>query len=293
VYLQCKLDFIGNKNKSSAPSRQGSQVGSTKTPSRFSWRFQKILGVLCALTVITDNVYLIPGENMSPRPKRIDQHPNLEEAIKEIAWRQIAGFGAPALSLRAIARELNITAPAIYNYFLRRDDLVTALIVDAFNSLGEAQKDSIRDLPEDDLATRLSTLGLAYRSWAIAYPQRYRLIFGTPIPGYEAPADITVLAAAWSLVPLIETLQAIYLAGRLRVEQFAEMTSELKSMLEAWGQFTGGINVEVLYTALVIWGRAHGLVTLEIGNQMPSFITDPGEIYRREIKTIENQLLRE
>ena len=96
---------------------------------------------------------------MCPRPKTADQHPNLEEAIQKTAWKQIAEHGAPALSLRAVARELGITAPAIYNYFPRRDDLVTALIVDAFTSLGESQANSICALPEDDLSTRLTTTG--------------------------------------------------------------------------------------------------------------------------------------
>lgn len=229
---------------------------------------------------------------MSPRPKTTEQHPNLEEAIKETAWRQIAETGASAMSLRAIARELGITAPAIYNYFPRRDDLVTELIVDAFNSLGESQQDSIRNLPEDDLSTRLTTLGLAYRNWAVTHPQRYQLIFGTPIPGYEAPPDITTPAAAWSLVPLIETLQAIFAAGRLRVDRSAAMTPELRSMLEAWSQFTGGTDIEVLYAALVIWSRVHGLVTLEIGHQFPSFIADPGEIYQREILSMIDEFMR-
>lgn len=220
---------------------------------------------------------------MSPRPRRSEQHPDLQLAIKETAWKQIAETGASAMSLRAIARELNITAPAIYNYFPSRDDLVTALIVDAFNSLGKSQGDSLRDLPEDDLTTHLSVLGLAYRDWAITYPQRYQLIFGTPIPGYEAPAEITVSAAAESLVPLLETIQAIFIAGRLRADRSAPMTPELKSMLEAWSQFTGGTNVDVLYVALVIWSRVHGMVSIEIGQQFPSFITDPGEVFRREI----------
>jgi len=228
---------------------------------------------------------------MSPRPKLTNQHPNLPSAIKETAWKQIAENGAATLSLRAIARELSITAPAIYNYFPRRDDLVTALIVDAFNSLGESQKEAIRDLPEGELAAHLSVLGLAYRDWAVTYPQRYQLIFGTPIPGYEAPAEITVPAAAGSLAPLIEALQTLYTAGRLRVDCFAVMTSELKSMLEAWSEFTGGTDVEVLYLALVFWSRVHGLVSMEIGNQMPSFISDPGEIFRREIRTIEDQFI--
>lgn len=230
---------------------------------------------------------------MSPRPKLTDQHPDLQAAIRETAWQQMAASSASSLSLRAIARELGITAPAIYNYFPRRDDLVTALIVDAFTSLGESQKEAIRDLPEDDLPARLSALGLAYRVWAVTYPQRYQLIFGTPIPGYEAPADITVPAAARSLVPSIETLQALLTAGRLRVERSAPMTPELKSMLEAWSQFTGGNDIEVLYIALVIWSRVHGLVSLELGNQLPSFITDPGEVFNREIATLLVQYLKE
>src|SRR5689334_19962303 len=111
------------------------------------------------------------------RPTRKKQIQNLQEVIKETAWKQIASEGAPALSLRAIARELNITAPAIYNYFPSRDDLVTALIVDAFTSLGDSQKDSIQSIPANRLQVSLFTLGVAYRDWALTYPQRYQLIF--------------------------------------------------------------------------------------------------------------------
>ena len=155
------------------------------------------------------------------RPTRKKQIQNLQEVIKETSWKQIAREGAPALSLRAIARELNITAPAIYNYFPSRDDLVTALIVDAFTSLGESQKDSIKSIPASKPAVRLSKLGLEYREWALTYPQRYQLIFGTPIPNYEAPPDITLPAAAWALIPLIETLQTLYASDKLRVENLA------------------------------------------------------------------------
>lgn len=225
------------------------------------------------------------------RPSREEQIPNLPKAIKETAWRQIAKTGAAALSLRAIARELGITAPAIYNHFHRRNDLVTALIVDAFTSLGESQKEAIDYLPKEDLKTRISTLGLAYREWAITYPQRYQLIFGTPIPGYEAPAEITEPAASRSLLPLINTLQACWNTGTLRTDRFAPMTPALKVMLETWSTFTGGVEAEVLYSALVIWSRVHGLAMLEIGKQLPSFITDPSDVFRREINTILNQFL--
>ena len=88
---------------------------------------------------------------MSPRPRRNEPQTNLQEAIKETAWRQIAEYGAPTLSLRAIARELGITAPAIYNYFSDRDALVTALIIDAYTSFGDAQIAAREAVPPENL----------------------------------------------------------------------------------------------------------------------------------------------
>jgi AcrR family transcriptional regulator len=225
------------------------------------------------------------------RPIKKKQIPNLQEAIKETAWKQIAEFGAPALSLRAIARELKITAPAIYNYFPNRDALVTALIVDAYNSLADAQEASVEKLAADNLSGRLSALGLAYRAWAVTYPQRYLLIFGTPIPNYHAPDAVTLPAAARGLRPLTKAIQNIHTAGELRTERFAKMTPKLKSMLTAWQKVEGGCDLEVLYLALVIWSRVHGLVMMEIGNHIPSFFDDPAELFKREINHILVQYL--
>jgi AcrR family transcriptional regulator len=230
---------------------------------------------------------------MSPRPRQIDQQANLNELIKETVWKQIAEFGAPTLSLRAVARELGITAPAIYNYFPSRDDLVTALIVDAYNSLADSQEAAAGILPVEDLSGRLSTLGLAYRQWAVTYPQRYLLIFGTPIPNYHAPEEVTVPAATRALVPLIGAIQALSVAKRLQVDRVAPLTPRLESMLKFWGESAGGIHPEVLYLALVIWSRVHGLVMLEITNQIPSIIDEPAEVFRCEIQTILIQYLQE
>ena len=127
----------------------------------------------------------------------------------------------------------------------------------------------------------------------MTYPQRYQLIFGTPIPGYHAPADVTVPAAAWALVPLIGVLQAGFANNQLRTERSAALTPALKSMLEAWHEFEGGSDIEALYAALVVWSRVHGLVSLEIGQQLPSFIVDPGEVFRREIRNIIHQYTEE
>ncbi len=225
------------------------------------------------------------------RPTLKKQKPNLQEAIKETAWKQIAETGAATLSLRSIARELGITAPAIYNYHPDRDALVTALIVDAYTSLGESQQAAIDALPTDDHKARLRALGLAYREWAITYPQRYLLIFGTPIPNYVAPANITIPAAACAIIPLMATLQALHSQGQLKSERMASITPELESMLEAWKNFGGNADVKALYLTAVIWSRVHGLVMLEIGHHVPPVITDPGELFRREIENILIQYL--
>jgi AcrR family transcriptional regulator len=236
--------------------------------------------------------YILTGAKMA-RPTKNEQIPNLADAIKNSAWEQIAEKGAAALSLRAIARDIGITAPAIYNHFYRRDDLVTALIVDAYRSLGKSQQAAISNSPEADIKNRFITLGRAYREWAITYPQRYQLIFGTPIPNYQAPEELTLPAANQALVPLLETIQAFSDANRLRSDQLSPLNAELKAMLTAWQVVAEGFAVEVLYAALVTWSRVHGLVSMEIGNHFPSYITDPGEVFRQEIHIILNQYLLE
>ena len=228
---------------------------------------------------------------MSPRPIKKKQIPNLQDAIKETAWAQIAESGAASLSLRAIARELKITAPAIYNYFPDRDALVTALIVDAYTSLGDTQADSLTNLPADNHTARLTSLGLAYREWAVTYPQRYLLIFGTPIPGYHAPEDVTVPVASRALTPLIEALQAAFDAGALRVERLAKLTPKLKSMLNEWKKMGIGADLDALYLSITFWSRVHGLSMLEIGNHLPPSLANSAEVFEREIKTLVSQYL--
>lgn len=227
------------------------------------------------------------------RPTLKKQIPNLQEAIKETAWNQIAELGAPALSLRAIARELKITAPAIYNYFPSHNDLVTALIVDAFTSLGNSQKSTLEAGKGKDAAANLFSLGIAYREWAVTYPQRYQLIFGTPIPNYSAPDETTFPPAAWALLPLMQTIQSLFVEDRIRLENLEKVSKKLKPMLESWKVFVGGdFDAEALYLAYVVWSCVHGLVMLELGRQIPAFITDPAEVFNREVSNIRLQYVK-
>jgi AcrR family transcriptional regulator len=224
------------------------------------------------------------------RPRKTKQS-DLQQAIKTTAWKLIAAEGAAALSLRAIARELEITAPAIYNYFSDRDALVTGLIVDAFTSFGDAQSAAVEAAETKAHSARLLALGLSYREWAIQFPERFQLVFGTPIAGYSAPAHLTGPAAARGLSVLVGVLAAAQAEGCLKTAQLPPMPVELRAMLELWRSEREQADAEVLYLALTIWAAVQGLVALEIGHQLPPFISDAGRLYRRAVEALVAQTI--
>jgi AcrR family transcriptional regulator len=223
---------------------------------------------------------------MSPRPPRNQQLPNLQEAIKETAWRQIAETGAPALSLRAIARELGITAPAIYNYFPDRDALVTALIIDAYTSFGDAQFLARDSVPAADVVGRLRATGRSYRQWALAYPQRYQLIFGTPLAGYVAPFEQTFPSAARALGAIVSVVEAVRAAGRLRAESFPQVMPGYEQAFGMWKNYGGEAETISLSVAVLIWARVHGLVSVEIAGNIPPFGVNGDALYEYEIDAL-------
>lgn len=230
---------------------------------------------------------------MSPRPKLIDQHPDLQTAIKETAWKQIAEYGAPTLSLRAIARELGITAPAIYNYFADRDALVTALIIDAYISFGDSQLAARDTLPKEDVNGRMKAIGMAYRDWAHTYPQRYQLIFGTPIPGYEAPLMEVLPSAARSLTALVSVVEQLRTSGKLDIKTFPEVKEEFKVGFETWKTYGADADILSLSVAMIIWARVHGIVSLEIAGNLPPFGASGNDLYLYELDSIAEQFIKE
>lgn len=142
-----------------------------------------------------------------PTPREIARAENIVR-IKELALAQLAETGATSLSLRAIARELNLVSSAIYRYYASRDDLITALILDAYNDLGEhLEAASAPDRQgggrraQRSPRRRWHDVCHALRDWAVARPHRFALIYGSAIPGYAAPAD-TIAPAARVLLAL-------------------------------------------------------------------------------------------
>ena len=226
------------------------------------------------------------------RPIKSKQIPNLQEAIKSVAWKQIGESGASSLSLRSIARELKISAPAIYNYFADRDALVTALIVDAFRSFGDYQHQAMARFKEPgESVERLYAIGRAYREWALAYPQHYVLIFGNPIPGYTFPEAETLPVMEHSRSALTGIIGELHAKGMLNVPDSLRTLSAPGQVPPNMGGCQGGEEFLVSIISMLIWSRVHGLVSLELGRMMPDADDVSTTLYQLELDLITSQFV--
>lgn len=218
-------------------------------------------------------------------------HEATREEIREVAWQQVTRDGPAALSLRAIARQLDLTSPALYHYYPNRNALVNDLVEEAFNMLASAVEQRRDALPPDEHAKRFLAIGAAYSEWAHTHPQRYALIFGPPIPNYQPTMESILPAANRALGALVNVIGEAWQAGMIRLPfYYQELTPLLRTQLEDWRQKSGLVYpVQVLYLAIAAWCRIHGIVSLELRQQFPP-MADPEEFFRLEAVALLEQI---
>ncbi|MGP3684070.1 TetR/AcrR family transcriptional regulator [Streptomyces sp. IBSNAI002] len=187
-------------------------------------------------------------------------------AIKDEARRMLAAEGAAKLSLRAVARELGMVSSALYRYFPSRDELLTALIVDAYDSVGAAAEEAdARGLAAGDAPrARWVAVCEAVRVWALEHPHEYALIYGSPVPGYSAPAD-TIGPASRVANTLIAIVRTAYEGRGLALPPLpAALRPEAVRMT---ADFAGDLPPEVTAALVAAWAQLVGLVSFELFGQ--------------------------
>jgi AcrR family transcriptional regulator len=212
----------------------------------------------------------------APRTARERARAELTREIKEGARRQLAATGADGISLRAVARDLGMASSAVYRYFPSRDDLLTALIIDAYDAVGEAAEQAIADQKPDETWGRDRWLAAchAVRGWALAHPHEYALIYGSPVPGYRAP-EATIGPAA--RVPLAFAGVLADAAGELGGDAgahagpggaadalapgLAEQAAVLASAMES------PVAPEMVVRAVIAWTQLFGMISWELFGQ--------------------------
>ena len=204
----------------------------------------------------------------------------LTAEIKSSARRQLAADGASSLSLRAIARELGMASSAIYRYFASRDDLLTALIIDAYDSIGSAVEQGDASVSRSDYSGRLVAIATAIRAWAHTNPHEYALIYGSPVPGYAAPED-TIDPATRVPVALITVLVERAEAHELEPLQVSNQHDEaLAASLAQLAEFVDNrVPLSVLANGARAWAEIFGLVNLELFGHFNNAVTDPAAFY--------------
>ena len=196
------------------------------------------------------------------------------EEIKATAWRQIGEQGAAALSLRGIAREMGMTAPGLYRYYKDRDALVTALMMDAFSSFTESLENGRDVVKENDHIGRFRGMCRAYFQWAMENPQRYMLLFGTPVQGYLFAEELGPVAQGSFLV-LQGVIGEAFVAGKITGEASAlKLPTSLKVRYEALQEFGMPYMGVVTQLALSVWSMIHGMTSLVLYNYMTSFLDE-------------------
>ena len=197
-------------------------------------------------------------------------------AIDAEARRQLATEGAPGLSLRAIARELGMVSSGIYRYVASRDELLTRLIIEAYDAVGEAAERSVASSKAKPPARRLQLVAQAIRTWAHAHPHEWALLYGSPVPGYRAPEDTIAPATRVSLA-LISVVVDAHRAGRL-VEPEGSHAALPRALARDVGALRDALEVdlpdEVVVRLLAAWSQVLGLVSLELFGQTRNVITD-------------------
>ena len=139
--------------------------------------------------------------------------------IVRIGREHLATEGAAALSLRAVARDLGLVSSAVYRYVASRDELLTLLVVDGYDELGDAVDAALEPVDRDDHVGRVVAIARATRAWALAEPATYALLFGSPVPGYEAPAEQTTGPGTRVVGRLVEVWEDAWQAGAISLDE--------------------------------------------------------------------------
>ncbi|MET9470272.1 TetR/AcrR family transcriptional regulator [Streptomyces sp. NPDC006544] len=197
----------------------------------------------------------------------------VREEAKTHAREQIATAGASALSLNAIAKQMGMSGPALYRYFANRDELISELIRDAYRSLADTFR------ARAGAGAGLGDLAHALRAWALADPQRYLLVYGTPVPGYRAPEDTTRIAAE---------IMAVLLDACTADAPPPGPPSPLETHLDGHRDWTAHHPAppSALHRALTFWTRLHGVLSLELAGHFTGMGFDPAVLYTAEAEAV-------
>jgi AcrR family transcriptional regulator len=223
-------------------------------------------------------------ESSAPRTARARVRAEMSAEIKEVARRHLAEDGAAGLSLRAVARDLGMVSSAVYRYFASRDELLTALIIDAFDAVGAAAEQAGRRTAGEGTMPRWLALSAAVRDWARRHPQEYALVYGSPVPGYQAPAATIDPATRVTAVFLALVTDGVA-AGEIATGAAVRLPRTVRAdvgFIRATG--APGVPDAVLVRALAVWTQLFGAISYELFGHLNNVVTDLDGLFAAQMR---------
>ena len=225
-----------------------------------------------------------------PRTPRERARARTVADILRLGREHLALHGAAALSLRAVARDLGVVSSAVYRYVESREELLTLLLIDAYNELGDEVDAAVGAVPESDFGGRFAALGHAVRDWALREPSRYGLLFGSPVPGYRAPAERTTGPGIRVISALMAILDGAYRAGQLSVQGrpgpavAAGLAGDLAKIRAEFGL---AVPDDLLARGALAWTSLFGAVSFEVfGQYGEETFTDRGQLFGHHLRVL-------
>ncbi len=230
----------------------------------------------------------MPEEPARPLSLRERRRAAATREILDAAMAHISEHGPAALSLRAVARDLGMTVQALYHYFPNRDALVTAVMTEAYESLADAVATAAATRPAGPATPGLVAVAEGYRDWALAHPELFRLLYGTPIRHYAAPADGPTTEAVRRMSAVFEReLFADLSAARLAAADTPPLSPALSAYLgHIAPEALGGLPPAASTLLLSAWGHLHGLVVLEVFGHLGFMGEHQAEVFRLSMRNL-------
>lgn len=216
----------------------------------------------------------------APRSPRERFREQTRDEAKQVAMEQLAESGIAGISVNAIAKRMGVTGPALYRYFASRDALLTELVTDGYRDLAETLEGLAHEHRAEAPEVRFREVAGGFRGWALRAPQRFLLLFGTPVPGFRAPEE-TFEFADRAFRPILDVL------GETAAPA-PSAADALDRQLLAWRDRRGGFaqSAPALRKAIRAWARMHGMISLEVTGQFAGMEVDPEPLFRAEVESI-------
>jgi AcrR family transcriptional regulator len=222
--------------------------------------------------------------------KRQETREKIEAQIIELGRRHLLTEGAAGLSLRAIARDLGMVSSAVYRYVASRDDLLTLLLVDAYSELADAV-DSAGAAHGGSWRDQLLAMAHAARAWATDQPARWALLYGSPVPGYQAPRERTVGPGTRVVAALFDAIGAGIAAGDIRQSNVA-VAQPLSSDFERLrAEFEFGGDDSAVAKCFLLRAGLVGAISLEVfGQYGADTLTEPAAVFDSQVRLLIDML---